>query len=389
MRRSNSAACIDVLRERSSCTVTYLAARTGLSRPTVESILTELTEYGLVIGDAVEEHGIGRPARTYLFNADAAYVASVDVGLHQTTGMLADLKGHILETIRLEMPPEIDAIARAASVRGLLRALLESTDVPAALLHTAVVAVPGIVDPQGRMVLSNPIPDWTGADLAARFKEGLPTHVIVENDVNMAALAEHRLGAGRFADDLLLVHVGHRVNAGMILGGALRRGHNYSAGEIADVINPRDADTTPLATVVASEVVQAAARGDAEAVASLREFATRVSTTFALVSAAIDPQLIVVGGGLSGAGETLVGPIREAIRALVHGRGIPEIVVSQLGSDGVVLGGLARALQAVNADLYHAPDLGIPTLKAPARATTAPADGASHPATSSTSIINP
>lgn len=385
MRRNNTVACVEVLREQQSCTVGFLARRTGLSRPTVESILGELAAYGLVAADTTTEpdaKGAGRPARVFSFQADAYVVASIDVGLHRTSGMLADLRGNVVAAIRHDTAPEMDAAQRTAQVGMLTRELLEKGKLPAAGLHTAVVSVPGIVDAAGRMVLSNPIPEWTGVNLKARFEDSLPAgvHVVVENDVNMAALAEHRLGAGRLADDLFFIHIGYRMNAALVLDGQLRRGHHYSAGEIGDLHRAQwnlaaGTDDGEQGWKDPSLLLSAAAAGEQAAIEAIRTFADRIAFTIAVTNAAIDPQLIVIGGGLSGSGETLVRPIRDAVGSFFRSRMMPEIVVSQLGGDGVTLGGLVRGLQEINAEVYHAPQMATPAITIKTPSTQSPGKG--------------
>lgn len=381
MRRLNTAACVDVLRSEDACTIGSLAHRTGLSRPTIESILDELAALGLVTADVAPVTGeadakaAGRPARLFSFQADSYVIASVDVGLHRISGRLSDLRGRALARINRDAYKGIDPAARAASVHGLVRELLSQADLSLVRLHTVVVAVPGIVDASGRMLLSNPLPDWNGVDLKARFGDGLPegVRVVVENDINMAALAEHRLGSGSLADDMLYLHIGYRMNAALVLDGKLRRGYHHSAGEIGDMYrSPWDSPTwaslgalTPPEQDLddwadAAQLLADAESGNQAAIDAVDRFAKRVAFTLAVTSAAIDPQLLVIGGGLSAAGEILVRPIREAVQSHFSARAVPDIVVSQLGGDATTLGGLIRGLQEINSELYHAPQLTTP-----------------------------
>ena len=381
MRRHNTATCIEVLRSGHTFSVGSIAQRTGLSRPTIESILEELAATGLVaeetppVGSDSDPKAAGRPARRFSFQASARTVASIDVGVHRISGSLCDLRGEVLATLAREAYQGIDPAARAASVHELIHQLTTAAGLPSSQLHTVVVSVPGIVDAAGRILLSNPLPDWNGVDLKARFADGLPARVrvIVENDVNMAALAEHKLGAGSLADDMLYLHIGYRMNAALVLDGNLRRGYHYAAGEIGDMyrspwespawsawgpLTAPDADLDDWAD--AAQLLADAKAGNRAALDAVDGFAQRVGFTLAVTSAAIDPQLVIIGGGLSAAGEILVRPIRAAVDSYFSGRVVPDVVASRLGGDATTLGGLVRGLQEINDELYHAPQLPTP-----------------------------
>lgn len=373
IRKDHAAACIAVLRDRGVATLTELARATGLSRPTVESIVVELGESGLV-GEHQQQldgRGAGRPARQYAFIGSARYVAGVDVGLHTMTAMIADLSGRIVASAHRPVPAGADGIDRISGTRDFLHDLMAEADLSEHRLHTVVAAVSGIVDPQGKVVLSNQVPEWTGINLAARFAEGFGCPVVVENDVNMATMAEHRLGAAQFADDAVFVLLGHRMSAGLVLGGRLYRGHNFSAGELARLRPPPLTDEDSgyfyapeiFGDSGPEEVMRRAAGGDDEARRLVRVFAERLAVGVASVGAALDPVMIVVGGGVSRAGETLLGPLRDAIADLMPRRIQPALVASRLGSDGVALGALVRAFQLVSERLYGTPELPVPRIQ--------------------------
>ncbi|MFC7879738.1 ROK family protein [Isoptericola sp. NPDC057391] len=371
VRRRNTLSCIEVLRGSRATTLTALAKDTGLSRPTVESIVSELVEQGLAHEVAgAEEGALGRPARRFAFAADARYVVGLDLGVHSVTGMVADLAGQVRAVVRRTVDGPVDGVARLEVARSVQRELLDEVDAPRSRVAAVAAAVPGIVDGE-RVRLSLPIPDWTGVNLAARLSTGGEHPVVIENDINMAALAEHALGAARLADDVVLVQLGYRVGAALVLGGQVYRGNRYAAGEVGDFSwTGWDGwcEGSLLAEIEqaggAEEVAVRARAGDAAALELLQQYVRRVAPGVATLAMVVDPECVVLGGGLSRAGELLRAPLQAEVDRLVHPRAAAPLVTSAFASDGAALGALVRALEIGSQDVFGSGELAAPTLRA-------------------------
>jgi predicted NBD/HSP70 family sugar kinase len=372
-RQRNASSCIEVLRDGGVLTLTELARTTGLSRPTVESIVAEFLEHGLVVEHPrAAEAGVraGRPARQFTFNSAAAYAASVDLGLHRATVLISDLAGSLVGSLQHDVPSTIDGGGLIVLMGTLLRDAIKPLGITLDQLASVVVSVTGIVDDQGRVLQSNILPEWNGVNLAERFGEDLSCPVVVENDVNMAALAELHSGAAQSADDVVFVMVGHRISAAIILGGELHRGRNFAAGEVGDlestgwVLNESH-ETSVLGAFLGrspEDIFSAAEKGDHEAASLVKAFAQRIARGIAVVGLTVDPDLIVIGGGLSAAGDVLMSNLAAECALLVTRQVQPPMVASTLGMNGVALGGLVRALQLVSQRLYGSRDIAVPTL---------------------------
>lgn len=375
LRRRNTVACIGSLRDRGVQTLTEIARATGLSRPTVESIVAELVVEGLVAEEsesapASGSSKAGRPARQFAFVADAAHVVSVDLGLHRVTVLVSDLSGTIVTALVRDTPATFDGGILIELMHEALQEAIAPLGISEFQLASVVVCVTGIVDDRGRMLQSNLVPDWNGIDLAAQFGRGLSAPVTIENDVNMAAVAELHTGAARLADDVVFVMVGHRINAAIILGGALHRGRNFAAGEVGDLAvtgwgyeGIREGSVLSLFSGrSAADVFTRAEAGDAESIELVGRFSRQIAQGVAAVGLALDPDLIVIGGGLSEAGDLLLDNLRLAFNGLVKRHMQLPLVASTIGSAGVAVGGLVRALERASEELYGAADLGVPKL---------------------------
>lgn len=374
-RQRNSAACIAALRDHRALTVSELARITGLSRPTVESIVAEFEVHGLVVDEPQPalSSKAGRPARRVAFNATAGYVAGIDLGLHRVTVLISDLAGTIVGTVLHDIEGDTTGAALIALAASTLYRALAELSIDASRLTAVTVCISGIVDAEGRVLQSNVLPEWNGLDLAATLGQSLACPVIVENDVNMAALGEVHAGAAQNADDVVFIMVGHRVSAAIVLGGTLHRGHNFASGEVGDLESTgwgyQDVhETSVLGAFLGrspEDVFAAADAGDPSALLLVSQFAHRITRGIAVVGLTVDPDLIVIGGGLSASGDVLLGAIQSELAALVTRSTQPPLVSSTLGRNGVALGGLVRSLEVVSERLYGSAGIAVPRFRVP------------------------
>lgn len=360
------------LRDGGRATVAQLAERTGLSRPTVEAALPLLRERGLV--GMVEEHtlggrGAGRPARIFEFRADAGFLVGVDVGIHRVRVVVADLTGRIVGWHVREVDATFGGAGRMAGVKSAVHDCFEAAGVDIAALTRLsgmAVAVTGMVGPDGRLIVSRNFPDWEGVDIAGLLRDEFGCPVTVENDMRLAALAEHRMGAARLVNDVAYFFAGHRFSMGLIIDGKIRRGRHSAAGEIGEMVFSMQVDETGQllwqTAPTAEDVFRAAAEGDEAARDEIESFVGGVAAGIATVTMAVDPDVVVVGGGISRAGEELLRPLREAVTAEIRVPVRPTIILSELGAESVVLGALALASGQAMERLYLAADLPEPEI---------------------------
>nr|WP_145490199.1 MULTISPECIES: ROK family transcriptional regulator [Streptomyces] len=246
-RAINDRLALGLLQDQGPLTAGQLKQLTGLSRPTVADLVERLGAAGLIT--VVGESGAARRgpnARLYGIAADRAHLAALDVRTEGVVVLVADLVGRVLA--EASVPIEGDtgtgpAVQRVvAAVAGAVgRAGVEG-------LHTAGIGAPGLIDPAtGDLRDSAGLPAWHRS-LSAALQERLPgARVTVENETNLAALAEQREGAARDRDTFVLLWLGHGTGAAVVLDGTLRRGASGGTGEIGFLPVP-GTPTLPSAT---------------------------------------------------------------------------------------------------------------------------------------------
>lgn len=346
-RRINDRLAFDLLLANGSLTRTELRRLTGLSGPTVASLVQRLEAAGLVapVGESGSERR-GPNARLYGVVADRAYVAGVEVRPDLVVAVVTDLTGRSVGAGQTPQDPsaEPDGLVDAA-----LRGALGDAGVSADRLRAVVVGTPGLVDPAtGDVSFVATLPTWH-ANLLPGLRARYGDMVLLENEVNLAGLAEHRLGAARGRDTFALLWLGTGIGMAVVLDGRLLRGASGGAGELSyvpaasgsfqdhaggpaieaialdfGVLEPGDPRPTPGGLVAAAVAAGASGSGFLDALAS------RVAVGAAAVCAILDPGYLVLGGevGLAG-GDALATRVAGRLAGLVP---LPtEVVASEVG----------------------------------------------------------
>jgi glucokinase-like ROK family protein len=393
-------AVLDEVRSSRSRSRAEIVGRTGLSRGVVAQRVNELIEIGLVVERTGGPSTGGRPPRQLDFRADAGHVLVADLGATSIDVAITDLEGRILA--HRDEPSDIAAgpgrcLARVDRLFGELRA---STEGLPGQLWGVGIGVPGPVEFRSGRPVSPPImPGWDGYPVRERFAARYSAPVWVDNDVNLLALAEWRSGTAIGHDNVVLVKIGTGIGAGIISNGRLHRGAHGAAGDIGHIQVVDDpsvvcrcgnvgclealAGGEALArrgraaalggesgrlgavldkrAVTARDVADAAAHGDAVAVAMLHEAGRRVGLALASVVNFFNPSLVVIGGGVAGSGDGLLASIRET----VYRRSLPlatrDLVIgrSSLGSAAGVIGASVMVVEQLFARDAMARWLGV------------------------------
>ncbi|MFP5336436.1 MAG: ROK family glucokinase [Actinomycetes bacterium] len=304
------------------------------------------------------------------------YTIGLDIGGTKIAAGLVSEDGRLVTRVRRETPAsDVEAIEAAAA--DAVAELVAQHDVEA-----IGVAAAGFVDAERSTIVFAPNLAWRDEPMRRDLEARTNLPVVVENDANAAAWGEFRHGAGRDVDDMVLITVGTGLGGGVVIGGRLLRGHSgfaaelghvrvvpdghrcgcgnrgcweqYASGralvrearELASTDSPVAARLLELADgkakrIEGPHVTRAAEEGDAAAVELLADLGAWLGEGIASIVAVLDPAVVVVGGGVSEAGDLLLEPARAAFRRQLTARGYrPEarIVPALLGNDAGMIG---------------------------------------------------
>ena len=395
LRELNDRAALDLLLGGEMLTRSQISEYTGVSKVTVSQMLTRLEERGLVAIAGEQAGGRGPNAALYSVVPSSAYVAGLYVESDLVSAAVADVTGRRVAEVSGNPNGADDPVEL---VRGTVERACASAGIEVRRLSALVIGSPGVVDPRtGDPRLAVNLPAWHEGALDA-LKSAWHKPVVIENDVNLAAMAERADGAAAGADDFVLVWLGVGLGLATILGGQLHRGTAGAAGEIGylpvhgaplhtDIRHPASGGFQSLAGGSAvrelaakygfaaqtpAEAVQAAlaganrtrptrptrptgqpanaanAAGGAEAF--LNELAHRVAVGVASVCVVLDPGLVVLGGEVGRAGGTaLADRVAAAVASIWPSR--PRVVPTGVPGEPVLRGAMLAAVAQARAGL--------------------------------------
>lgn len=373
IRRLNRSAVLDLIRERSPISRSEIARQLNMSMPTVMRVADQLQDEDLVRPSGDSEVTGGRPGSLLEFNADGYAVLGLDLGGTKMFGTIADLGGNIQTEIYRPWESN-DPDQALEQVCALISDLLSQPRPPRQQIRGIGVGAPGITLFESGVVTWAPSLGWRDLPLkdilAGRF--GLP--VVVENDVNLAALGENGFGAARRASSAACIAVGTGIGAGIVIDRKIYRGFNQSAGEVGylppDVsyLGRRYESFGALESIAsgsgverrarqllqklnlplpaqgpsAEDVFKAARLGQGWALQVVDETVDYLAFAVAVISAVLDPEVIVLGGGMARSADMLIGPILTKLEGVIPAR--PNLVPSSLGFRAAVLGAIMLVL---------------------------------------------
>jgi len=387
MRELNRSLVLDLIKQRSPISRATIAKATDLAKPTVSAIVDDLVQEGLVreIGMGQPTTGGGRPPILLEFNARSQFVVGVHVGVRRTTVVVADAQG--TEVGRMQWPtPKRKPAELLSKLATNITAALKEAGVPAKRLAAVGVCVPGLVDFDAGVCLLAPNLGWKDVDIRTPLEAVLKVPVFVHNTAQAAAVAENLEGAGQGSNNMVLLYVGSGIGAGIVSDGRLFHGAGGIAGEVGHCtmvgatercncgkIGCLETVATGPAIVAAAQkalaggaksslsalaggngknltaeaVAQAAAEGDKLALQILSNTGRQLGIAASWLVNMLNPELLVIGGGLAEAGEPLIGSLRETVQELALPQAARRVAIttSALGQDAEPRGAVLLALQ--------------------------------------------
>lgn len=368
IRVLNEQLLLDHIRTNGPCSRADLARASGLSKSTVSIAMANVERAGLVREAGHRRGAPGRAAQLYEVTPEAGFVLALDVGRQFLRGVLADLTGTVVarETVRSRATHGRRRVAELVELADLLTT---RAGITAGGVTQTVIGCPGVYDRHADTIrLTGGLTGWDQPGLPALLRDAFGASVMVENDVDAAALAEQAHGHGSRVASFAFVTVGTGIGMGLVLDGRLHRGAHGIAGEIAFL--PFTSDRAPdggeaehrgsLEAAVSSAAVTRAAReagmrgpvsarrvfaaaagGDDQAAGVVAAEALLVAKAICAVVAVVDPELVVLGGGI-GQAPGFAAAVAADLARLAPIQ--PKVLVSALGEDAVVDGCLAAGL---------------------------------------------
>jgi predicted NBD/HSP70 family sugar kinase len=371
LRTLNDRSAFEQLLAAGPLTRGRLGELTGLSKVTASQLVVRLQERGLIEVVGTRSGGRGPSAELYAVRPGCSYAVGIDMVLDRVKASVAGVTGPAIAQVTRPVTEGDDPVP---VVHEVVQEVLRSANVGLSELNHVVIGTTGVVDPAtGDVTFSFDLPHWHRG-LHDALHEDLGCEITIENDVNLAAVAERAEGAAREVDDMVLFWVGRGIGLAVVLGGRLQRGASGAAGEIGylpvagapllDDVSSRDSRgqlggslqqlvgataVTELAVqhgIVADgapAAVRAALAAGSPAYPFLDELARRLAIGIAAVCAVVDPALVVLAGEVGSAcDERMCDRVHEAVGHLVPVS--PKVVPTAVRHDPVLRGALLTAV---------------------------------------------
>jgi predicted NBD/HSP70 family sugar kinase len=365
MRALNEQMILEHIRRFDCVSRSDLTAGSGLSKPTVAAALATLEKGGLIQVAGRISGRRGRAPTLYQLRPEAGFVLGLDVGREYVRGAVADLSGAVRARGQRKVHPASSA-GRVSELVALADELVATVKIKRSTVTQTVIGSPGIYDRRrDALFMARGLPGWQRPQVLAELRRAFGENMVVENDINLAALAERDVGTAHGVKNFGFVSVGTGIGLGLIIDGKLHRGSHGGAGEIAFMTLGSDASVDPKdarrrgwleSAASAAGVVRAAKQAQMSGVVTARRIfaeaehgdvlCTRIvadkaklmARALASITAVVDLDLVVLGGGI-GQGDYFVELVRRELHPLVR---LPIAVrASALGEDAIVQGSLA------------------------------------------------
>jgi len=382
LRARNRHRVVEVLRRQGRVSQADIARATGLSRSTISTLVLELRTAGLVTEfedgrkDAMPARRSapgGRPAVLLGLDDSAGTAVGIDFGHSHVRVGIANLSHQVTAERDREFQVDNDAAGALDAAAAMVDEVLADARVGRDRVIGVGMGIPGPIDRRtGTIGSASILPGWVGLAPAEEMARRLELMVEIDNDANVGALAEVYWGAGRGCSEVTYIKASTGIGAGIVISGQLHRGAVGTAGEIGhttvDEQGPlcrcgsrgcletvaggaavvEQVRSTRSKDLTLGRVLELAAAGDPACRRAIADAGRQIGVSMAAVCNILNPELIVVGGHLSEAGDMLLGPLRESLRRYAVRAAVESVAVVQgvLGERAEMLGALALVLQS-------------------------------------------
>jgi predicted NBD/HSP70 family sugar kinase len=353
-----------------------LARVAGLSKQTVSDAVRDLERQGWLRASGQSRGALGRSATTYRIRNEAAFVFACDLGGTKLHIALADFTGAVVAEM-LEPTDQRSGKHLLSQIRSMTGKLARKARLARDRVRLAVVGIAGVVDPRsGRLAFGPNVPPFGSANVIDGMRRAFGCDVVIENDVNLAVLGEYWRGRGQGVANLAFIALGTGIGMGLLANGALVRGAHGAAAEIGylpiagDPFEPRNVAEGAFESVVGTDgilqryraagggavtgvrdILEALNSGDKIARKVIDDTARWTAIGIAAVAALLDPELVVLGGGIGTRPELISRIEAHLARCLL--RPVP-VVPSPLENRATLLGAVATGLDQIYAQAFGA-----------------------------------
>lgn len=386
MAQLNRKSVIDIIRTQSPINKAQIARQTGLSIPTVMKITDEFERNHLIRVNGKGESSGGKRPELLEIIPDAYHIIGIDVGRSRIKAIVMDLSGKLVVKESMKTGKTVPAGQLIERLICLIQRVIDKSGISPEQFLGLGFGMPGLLDADHGTVLFSPDFHWENVELVKPIEEHFPIYTILENSNRAMAMGEHWFGAGVESSYFICLNLGHGIGSAIVQNGEFYRGSCGSSGEIGHIILEKDGPLCSCGNrgclealssanamagqarelvrqgrgkrilelargdeenIDARQILDAAREGDRDAAAIADKAIEYIGIGLANYINLLDPDMLILAGGVTGAGEYLTSRLKQVIRdrqMKFAGRKV-KIRVSKLGDDAAAIGAASIILK--------------------------------------------
>lgn len=369
VRKINQQRIMKIVSEKNPIGIPQLIKASGLSRPTVDLIISLFLENGLIRESGFTHGRPGRKAALYELDLNTGFGVGVDLGGSKIACAIADIGGKILADIYEPINPK-GGSSIIAQIIEMINNVAQKANISPDKIKQISIGTPGVISKDGQLSLGANVQNLDGMHLQSILRKLFDVEVGVENDLNLAAVGEFLHGSAKEILNFALIQLGTGIGAGIFVDGQLVRGARGAAGEVAflplfgDLTDPWAVENGLIESVVGTkgitkryqeltksnkqvtvkEIFELASKGQPDALTVVQEVGKYLGYLCASLKAIVDPELIIIGGGI-GSNQMLLPIIQQWANKLVPFE--VKIITTNLDVKAGVIGAAAYAAEKI------------------------------------------
>lgn len=375
LRRLNEQVVLSAMTGGRHWRATELMGATGLTRVTVMDVLRQLEAREWLVSETAETGERGRPAKTFRRRSPDGFVLGVELGAHDVTVSAADLGGAVRHRTHAVVAADLPRDERLDAALALINDCLSACEADREDVWLVQVGTTGTIADDGSIIRATAISDWAGFDLRQRLAEALQLPVEVGNDIQLLGADQQQWGAAAGADQALVLWLGRRPSASLVLNGSLYTGAHGTAGDLSRVgLLPEDASWNgdgswlPQLELTRHDgadgfraALDAARRGDPAALRAFTQWLEKLAPVVSLFAAVVDPEVIVVAGPLAELADVVTPLLDGDLERHLQNR--PRLVLSSGGQSSIADASARHAVRRVHDRLILGEGRGVAPLR--------------------------
>jgi len=372
MRQINQALILNLLRDYGLLSRAQVSRKLKISKATVSRVVNELIENGIitVVGEGDAKETGGRRPLMLSINSSGKYVLGIDLGTTNTVIGIANLKGEVINKVRVPTNRNHSLETIVAQVTNLVEEIIKKTNIDKEAIKGLGIAEAGVVEKHSGIIKFSPNFNWENVNIARLLEKKTGLSTLADNCTRTMAIGEIWHGKGRGVNNIFYVNIGYGIGSALVVNGQVYNNHSefghipisnekvrcgcgkFGCLEAVASGNAIERKANQLfkdnnnGWITAKDVAERAKMGDQTAIEIFQETGFYLGKGISFIANVFNPDKVIIGGGVSLAGNILLDPLIDSFNkyTMKAVRANTQVELSSLGMDAGVYGAITMVL---------------------------------------------